>query len=68
MDSEIAKRWFVGVDVGTGSARAGLFSTTGKLINLSKKDIRNDQSPEGYYEQSTTDIWSSVCAAVKVKL
>ena len=66
----MAEQWFVGVDVGTGSARAGLFTATGKLQALSKRAIqsrRNEQFSEGSYEQSTTDIWLSVCAAVKVR-
>lgn len=61
--------WFVGVDVGTESVRAGLFSASGTLQTLSKKKIRtweNEQFREGSYEQSTADIWSAVCTTVRV--
>jgi D-ribulokinase len=33
------ERYLVGVDVGTGSARAGLFDLTGVLVALGKHDI-----------------------------
>ncbi|KAJ1433508.1 FGGY carbohydrate kinase, pentulose kinase [Sesbania bispinosa] len=55
---------FLGVDVGTGSARAGLFDEKGKLLGSSSSPIQiwKDGS---CVEQSSTDIWLAICAAVK---
>ena len=64
-------RLFLGVDVGTGSARAALFTSDGQRLNTKKheKNIQkwtNSGFPDGSYEQSTEDIWRAVCSAVEV--
>ncbi|MEJ6393510.1 FGGY-family carbohydrate kinase [Gymnodinialimonas sp. 2305UL16-5] len=56
---------FVGVDVGTGSARAGVFDASGKLLGSHKQDIRMWREAGGIAEQSSADIWSAVCASVR---
>ncbi len=61
--------FFIGVDVGTASVRAGLFNTRGKLLAHDKHDIHiwcNESIAEGSYEQSSEDIWQAVCTVVKV--
>jgi len=58
--------YFIGVDVGTGSVRAGLFSENGKLINVCTKPIRIWNPLPNFYEQSSTDIWNSCCHVVRV--
>ena len=61
--------YFVGVDVGTGSVRAGLFTSEGKGVKYSRKEIpkwTNSGFTEGSYEQSTSDIWQAVCFTVRV--
>ncbi|XP_019463457.1 PREDICTED: FGGY carbohydrate kinase domain-containing protein [Lupinus angustifolius] len=55
---------FLGVDVGTGSARAGLFDEEGKLLGSSSSPIQIWKS-DACVEQSSTDIWLAICAAVK---
>ncbi|WP_300064137.1 FGGY-family carbohydrate kinase [uncultured Roseobacter sp.] len=55
---------FVGVDVGTGSARAGVFDASGALLASHAQDIRMWRDGE-IAEQSSDDIWSAVCACVK---
>ncbi|XP_020155023.1 uncharacterized protein [Aegilops tauschii subsp. strangulata] len=55
---------FLGVDVGTGSARAGLFDDKGKLLGSASSPIQIWKE-EDSVEQSSTDIWHAVCAAVK---
>ncbi|KAF4383948.1 hypothetical protein G4B88_016381 [Cannabis sativa] len=55
---------FLGVDVGTGSARAGLFDENGKLLGSSSSPIQIWKEGD-CIEQSSTDIWHAVCAAVK---
>ncbi|XP_057415492.1 uncharacterized protein LOC130710296 [Lotus japonicus] len=55
---------FLGVDVGTGSARAGLFDEKGKLLGSSSSAIQIWKDG-AHVEQSSTDIWLAVCVAVK---
>ncbi|KAL9224125.1 hypothetical protein vseg_000193 [Gypsophila vaccaria] len=55
---------FLGVDVGTGSARAGLFDEKGKLLGFGSSPIQIWKDGD-CIEQSSTDIWHAVCAAVK---
>ena len=58
---------FVGVDVGTGSVRAGLFDGRGKKIAQEVRVIQSFRGAEneGYAEQSSQDIWLQTCEAVK---
>ncbi len=55
----------IGVDVGTGSARAGLFSLHGTMLAQASRPIRAWRPEPGYVQQSTADIWASVCASVR---
>jgi len=60
----------LGIDVGTGSARCGVFSLEGKLLGSHSVEIQMFQ-PEGMpdlYEQSSEDIWRSVCTATQAAL
>ena len=56
---------FVGVDVGTGSARAGVFDATGRLLASAKRPIALWREPGEIVEQSSQDIWDAACAAVR---
>lgn len=57
-------KYFIGVDVGTGSARAGLFDDEGKCLGTGKRDI-NIYREHHMVEQSSANIWQSVCDAVR---
>lgn len=64
----MAQNHYIGVDVGTGSARACIIDATGeikaqaaKVIQLWKPTVNGDT----HYEQSTTDIWNSISVCVK---
>ncbi|XP_053985764.1 FGGY carbohydrate kinase domain-containing protein [Hylaeus volcanicus] len=57
--------YFVGVDVGTGSARAALVSSKGKIMKLSTCPIEIFHPAPNFYEQSSDNIWSAVCHVVK---
>ena len=56
---------FIGVDVGTGSARAGVFNGTGDLLASNKQDIKIWRAAGDIAEQSSDDIWKAVCNAVR---
>ncbi|KAJ3708003.1 hypothetical protein LUZ61_011708 [Rhynchospora tenuis] len=62
--SEQQRSVFLGVDVGTGSARAGIFDENGKLLGSASSPIQIWKEGD-CIEQSSTDIWHAVCAAVK---
>ncbi|KAG9455963.1 hypothetical protein H6P81_000471 [Aristolochia fimbriata] len=55
---------YLGIDVGTGSARAGLFDEQGKLLGTASSPLQIWKDGD-CIEQSSTDIWHAICAAVK---
>ncbi len=55
----------IGVDVGTGSARAGVFDLSGRLLGAAKHPIRIWHEPGERVEQSSDDIWRACLAAVR---
>ncbi|XP_024363138.1 uncharacterized protein [Physcomitrium patens] len=58
------RQLFLGVDVGTGSARAGVFDGEGKLVGTANSPIQIWKDGK-FVEQSSTDIWLAICTAVK---
>lgn len=56
---------FLGIDVGTGSARAGVFDARGELLAAAKRDIALFTEPGEIAEQSGRDIWRAVCVSVR---
>jgi D-ribulokinase len=57
--------YVVGVDVGTGSARAGLFDLRGRLIASAACSIQIFRPRPDYVEPSSRDIWRNVCRTVR---
>ncbi|MGO4830903.1 FGGY family pentulose kinase, partial [Rhizobiaceae sp. 2RAB30] len=57
--------YLIGVDVGTGSARAGIFDLDGNMLASAKRDITLWREPGGLVEQSSREIWQAVCASVR---
>jgi len=60
-----AKRFVIGVDVGTGSARAGIFDLEGRMAALAKHDITVFHESGAIVEQSSGEIWRAVCQSVR---
>src|SRR5277367_2821871 len=56
---------FIGIDVGTGSARAGIFTARGRMLGQSSHPIRMWKPKPDFVEQSSEDIWRACCLAVK---
>src|SRR5262245_52188141 len=53
------------VDVGTGSARAGILDRAGRLLGRAEQAIAMHRPQPGHAEHDSEDIWSSVSAAVR---
>jgi D-ribulokinase len=58
-------RYVIGVDVGTGSARAGIFDLAGRMMASAKHDITLFHASGSIVEQSSGEIWNAVCHAVR---
>src|SRR5262245_65032924 len=59
---------FVGVDVGTASARAGLFDAQGTLLATARRPIAIWHEAGDIVEQSSDDIWNACVGAVRTAL
>jgi len=58
-------RAFIGVDVGTTSARAGIFDERGALLATARHPIAIWREPGAIVEHSSADIWSACTATVR---
>jgi FGGY-family pentulose kinase len=58
--------FLIGIDVGTGSARAGVFDLMGRMLGSAKADITMWRDEGAIVEQSSAQIWSAVCSAVRL--
>jgi D-ribulokinase len=56
---------YIGVDVGTLSARAGVFDREGLLVASARRPIAIWREPGEIVEQSSDDIWRAVTSAVR---
>lgn len=57
--------YFIGIDVGTGSARAGIFDQNGKLLGEESHQINLWKPETDFVQQSSDDIWTACCRSVK---
>ncbi|KDN47232.1 hypothetical protein RSAG8_03711, partial [Rhizoctonia solani AG-8 WAC10335] len=67
MSTTTGEKYYLGVDVGTGSARAALVSRTGQVLTSSTQATttwRSDTDAR-IFEQSTTEIWKQICTATR---
>ncbi len=56
---------YLGIDVGTGSARAGVFDGSGVMRACGTSPIESWRPQPDFVEQSSADIWRAVCSAVR---
>lgn len=61
-------RYVIGVDVGTGSARAGVFDQTGTLYGTASHAIPMHHPQSDWAEQSSDLIWEAICRSVRESL
>jgi ribulose kinase len=59
-------RYYLGVDVGTGSVRAALVTPDGQIVATAVKDLQIWNPKPDFYEQSSEDVWGAVVSTVKV--
>ncbi|MDE2146580.1 MAG: FGGY-family carbohydrate kinase [Burkholderiales bacterium] len=57
--------YVIGVDVGTASARAGVFDLRGDMVASAKHEITLFHAAGAIVEQSSGEIWRAVCLAVR---
>lgn len=62
-----SQSYYIGVDVGTGSARASLVKKDGTVITSSTQETMTyrDADDHRIFEQSTSNIWSAISTAIK---
>ncbi|CAI4344921.1 BCE_3a_G0009920.mRNA.1.CDS.1 [Saccharomyces cerevisiae] len=58
-------KFYVGVDVGTGSARACVIDQFGNMLSLAEKPIKREQLISNFITQSSREIWNAVCYCVR---
>lgn len=68
MLATMAARLYLGIDVGTGSARAGVFDATGRMLGAAAQPFACNRPEEDFVEQSSDDIWSACCRATRAAL
>ncbi len=61
-------RFYLGIDVGTGSVRAGIFDGAGARAGTGVAPIRTWRPAEDFVEQSSDDIWAACGVAVRAAL
>lgn len=57
--------YVIAVDVGTGSARAGVFDLAGRQLARAVTPIGLNRPQALHYEQDSEDIWRAVCRSVR---
>ncbi|PDT90785.1 ribulokinase [Bradyrhizobium sp. Y36] len=65
MTKQSDHRHFLGIDVGTGSARAGVFDRSGRLLASDSAPVALWREAGDVVEQSSEDIWRAVCRSVR---
>src|SRR5882762_9587464 len=59
---------FVGIDVGTSSARAGIFDENGSLLATARRPITVWHEAGSVVEQSSAEIWAACAASVRAAM
>lgn len=64
----MADRLYLGIDVGTGSVRAGVFDRAGRMLGAGVHPIQLFRPREDFVEQSSDDIWQAAGRAARAAL
>ena len=68
MGTDPGTRFYLGIDVGTGSARAGIFNGRGETLAVETQEFRSWQPQADFVEQSSNEIWKACGSAVRKAL
>jgi FGGY-family pentulose kinase len=55
----------IAIDVGTGSARAGVFGPDGSMLGRAEQPVALHRPMPDHAEQSSEDIWSAIAGSVR---
>ena len=61
----MSNSYYLGIDVGSASARAGVYTSSGERLAFAVRPIKQFHSKTDFVEQSSTDIWAQICTATK---
>src|ERR1035437_9997065 len=61
----MASKFYLGIDVGTGSARAGVFTPRGRMLGHATEPIKLWRPAPDFAEHSSDDIWAACGRAVR---
>jgi FGGY-family pentulose kinase len=64
-EGPLMRSYVCAVDVGTGSARAGILDASGTLLGRADHRIAMHQPRPGHAEHDSEDVWRAVCVAVR---
>src|SRR6266700_1663239 len=64
-DGVAMRQAFIGIDVGTSSARAGIFDEKGSLLATARHPITVWHEAGNVVEQSSSEIWAACAASVR---
>ena len=56
---------YIAVDVGTSSVRTAVIDRDGRIVSFCSEEIRTWQPSNNMYEQSSDEVWSCLCTAVR---
>ncbi|TIB97136.1 Pentulose kinase [Wallemia mellicola] len=67
LTKEMTAEYFIGIDVGTGSARSALVNITGDILAESTYNTKTwrDANDANIFEQSSANIWQCISQSVK---
>ena len=64
----MVEQYYLGLDVGTGSARAGIFCANGVLQASSVEKIKMFRPAPDFAEHSSDNIWQAICRVTRQAL
>ncbi|WP_102868573.1 FGGY-family carbohydrate kinase [Pseudovibrio exalbescens] len=64
----MTQKYYLGVDVGSASVRAGIFNAKGQRLSFAVEEIDQYHPKTNFVEQSSSNIWKKVCVATRTAI